>query len=70
MGGAPVSTASSFEYLCHDTLPGYRRQHPHVGCECLQVSKTLACGDVGNGAMASPEDIVSAVKLKLSEYAC
>ena len=25
------------------------------------VEKTLACGDVGNGAMASPEDIVRLV---------
>jgi len=26
------------------------------------VEKTLACGDVGNGAMASPEDIARLVR--------
>jgi len=29
------------------------------------VSKTLACGDVGNGAMASPEAIANACKAAL-----
>jgi phosphopantothenoylcysteine decarboxylase len=30
------------------------------------VSKRLACGDVGSGAMASPEDILEACKAKLT----
>lgn len=30
------------------------------------VSKTLACGDVGQGAMASPADIAAAVRAALA----
>ncbi len=36
----------------------------------MQVSKKLACGDVGNGAMASPDDIVAATKqaVRMCQY--
>ena len=30
------------------------------------VSKRLACGDVGTGAMAAPEDVAAAVEAALS----
>ena len=40
----------------------------------LQVSKTLACGDVGNGAMASPDAIaeaaISAASRCLAKHCC
>lgn len=43
-------------HLCFERLP----------CDFgLQVSKKLACGDVGNGAMASPDDIAEATKSAL-----
>ncbi len=31
------------------------------------VSKTLACGDVGNGAMAAPDTIAEACKVELAQ---
>ena len=35
----------------------------------LQVSKKLACGDVGSGAMASPDDIAEAAKSAVQTHA-
>jgi phosphopantothenoylcysteine decarboxylase len=44
----------------------FTAQHLHtlqqLGAQVIPpVSKKLACGEVGNGAMAAPDDIVAAV---------
>ena len=39
------------------------------GVEIVEpITKTLACGDKGNGAMAAPETIVAQVLAKMTAY--
>ena len=45
------------------TWPGHRPLAPQV---VPPVSKRLACGDVGTGGMAAPEDIAAACRAALA----
>ena len=37
---------------------------------CLQISKKLACGDVGDGALAEPQAIAEAVRAAVLPREC